>query len=248
MPVIFEKKGYAKQLEESQLSLDNLLKAIQDVFFQEVVYKDKMSHTQEIQSVESFYTLLRARCRWKGASWLKRYTWSDRLRLRNRVHLICDPQSLWFSNWQNSSEEAVLKSREPVAEDSVLKKSSFWVWKVKKPEVLAFQTFTIQEAGRKKQTGEPYFPSGLFWKRKITGPTTWGFHLNEPKEGNVNPSILADIQDTRIKRKDLLKKSNHVQKGFSPFGIEQVTILKKSTNLIQEKSPNMLHNWENDNP
>lgn len=56
----FEEKGYAKQLQESQLSLDNLLKSIQDVFAQEDMYKDTMSHTQEIQSVESFYTLLRA--------------------------------------------------------------------------------------------------------------------------------------------------------------------------------------------
>lgn len=56
----FEEKGYAKQLEESQLNLEHLLKTIQEVFAQEEQYMEKMTHTNEIQSVDSFYALLRA--------------------------------------------------------------------------------------------------------------------------------------------------------------------------------------------
>lgn len=56
----FEEKGYAKQLREDQLNLEQLLKAIQDLFAKEETYIKQMAQTQEIQSVESFYALLRA--------------------------------------------------------------------------------------------------------------------------------------------------------------------------------------------
>ena len=56
----FEEKGYAKQLKEEELDLDNLLKAIQELFAQEDDYLKKMAQSQEIQSVDSFYALLRA--------------------------------------------------------------------------------------------------------------------------------------------------------------------------------------------
>lgn len=56
----FEEKGYAKQLSEDQLKLDQLIKTIQDLFAQEDQYRQGMAQTQEIQSVESFYSLLRA--------------------------------------------------------------------------------------------------------------------------------------------------------------------------------------------
>lgn len=56
----FEEKGYAKQLTEDKLNLDNLLKVIQDLFAQEEEYIKQMAQTQEIQTVDSFYALLRA--------------------------------------------------------------------------------------------------------------------------------------------------------------------------------------------
>lgn len=56
----FEEKGYAKQLSEEDLTLDNLLKAIQDLFATEKNYQTQMANTQEIQSVDSFYAILRA--------------------------------------------------------------------------------------------------------------------------------------------------------------------------------------------
>lgn len=55
----FEEKGYARQLDESQLNLESLLKSIQDLFSQEDYYLENMAHSQEIQSLDSFYALLR---------------------------------------------------------------------------------------------------------------------------------------------------------------------------------------------
>uniref|UniRef100_UPI003132E56E hypothetical protein n=1 Tax=Listeria monocytogenes TaxID=1639 RepID=UPI003132E56E len=54
-----EEKGYARQLDESQLNLESLLKSIQDLFSQEDYYLENMAHSQEIQSLDSFYALLR---------------------------------------------------------------------------------------------------------------------------------------------------------------------------------------------
>lgn len=56
----FEERGYAKQLAESQLTLDNLFKATQDLFAKEADYLENMVKSQEIQSLDSFYAILRA--------------------------------------------------------------------------------------------------------------------------------------------------------------------------------------------
>lgn len=54
----FEEKGYAKQIDESQLSIETLLKSVQDIFAQESSYKEKMTQSKEIQSLDHFYNLL----------------------------------------------------------------------------------------------------------------------------------------------------------------------------------------------
>ncbi len=56
----FEMKGYAKQLLESELTLDNLKIAIVNLLEHRADYISTMSATKEIQSPDLFYELLRA--------------------------------------------------------------------------------------------------------------------------------------------------------------------------------------------
>ncbi|HFI0055260.1 TPA: UDP-N-acetylglucosamine--N-acetylmuramyl-(pentapeptide) pyrophosphoryl-undecaprenol N-acetylglucosamine transferase [Streptococcus suis] len=54
-----EKKGYSKQIDESQLTLENLLKEVEDLLENKEFYIQNMANSKEIQSVDSFYNLLR---------------------------------------------------------------------------------------------------------------------------------------------------------------------------------------------
>lgn len=56
----FEEKGYAKQLSEEDLQLQNLLTSLRDLLAKEDSYKEAMASSKEIQSVDSFYAILRA--------------------------------------------------------------------------------------------------------------------------------------------------------------------------------------------
>lgn len=56
----FEAKGYAKQLLEPELTLDNLKKAIGELFDHQAHYEATMLATKDIQSLDLFYDLLRA--------------------------------------------------------------------------------------------------------------------------------------------------------------------------------------------
>ncbi|KXT81665.1 transferase [Streptococcus sp. DD11] len=56
----FVKKGYAKKLEESQLDLEQLQAAVEDVLEQQQAYHQAMEESHEIKSLEEFYSLLRA--------------------------------------------------------------------------------------------------------------------------------------------------------------------------------------------
>ena len=62
----FEEKGYALKLDEEALTFDNLLKASQDLFAQEEIYQTAMAHSNEIQSVDSFYEILKSDMDRKG--------------------------------------------------------------------------------------------------------------------------------------------------------------------------------------
>lgn len=54
-----EKKGYSKQIEESQFTLDRLLVEVEDLLENKEFYIQNMANSNEIQSVDSFYNLLR---------------------------------------------------------------------------------------------------------------------------------------------------------------------------------------------
>ncbi|CRH93310.1 UDPdiphospho-muramoylpentapeptide beta-N-acetylglucosaminyltransferase [Chlamydia trachomatis] len=54
----FEKKGYAEQMDESQLNLDNLIKNVTALLDEKDFYLSNMEKSTEIQSVDSFYELL----------------------------------------------------------------------------------------------------------------------------------------------------------------------------------------------
>ncbi|MGT2907123.1 UDP-N-acetylglucosamine--N-acetylmuramyl-(pentapeptide) pyrophosphoryl-undecaprenol N-acetylglucosamine transferase [Streptococcus dentiloxodontae] len=54
----FEKKGYALQLKEQDLTLDNLKEELALLFAQEASFKKAMSQSEEITSQEAFYDLL----------------------------------------------------------------------------------------------------------------------------------------------------------------------------------------------
>lgn len=54
----FEDKGYAKQLDESQFTLENLLATIKELLQEKTSYISKMENSKEIQSVEGFYEIL----------------------------------------------------------------------------------------------------------------------------------------------------------------------------------------------
>lgn len=54
----FEKKGYAKQMDESQLNLHNLVKYITALLDEKEFYLSNMGKSTEIQSVDSFYEML----------------------------------------------------------------------------------------------------------------------------------------------------------------------------------------------
>ncbi|MGT2911711.1 UDP-N-acetylglucosamine--N-acetylmuramyl-(pentapeptide) pyrophosphoryl-undecaprenol N-acetylglucosamine transferase [Streptococcus cameli] len=56
----FEEKGYALQLQEKDLTVDNLLAKIQDLLSAEKSFEKKMAQTKELQSIESFYTILKS--------------------------------------------------------------------------------------------------------------------------------------------------------------------------------------------
>lgn len=53
-----EKKGYSKQIEEEQLTLDRLVAEIEDLLDNKDFYLQNMAQSTEIQSVDSFYQLL----------------------------------------------------------------------------------------------------------------------------------------------------------------------------------------------
>ncbi|AIW25099.1 TPA: UDP-N-acetylglucosamine--N-acetylmuramyl-(pentapeptide) pyrophosphoryl-undecaprenol N-acetylglucosamine transferase [Streptococcus pyogenes] len=56
----FEKRGYAKQLQEPDLTLHNFDQAMADLFEHQADYEATMLATKEIQSPDFFYDLLRA--------------------------------------------------------------------------------------------------------------------------------------------------------------------------------------------
>ncbi|MBM7635410.1 UDP-N-acetylglucosamine--N-acetylmuramyl-(pentapeptide) pyrophosphoryl-undecaprenol N-acetylglucosamine transferase [Streptococcus saliviloxodontae] len=62
----FEKKGYARQLSESDLTLENLQVELAQLFAQESHYKSKMAATEELQSQDDFYQLLNQEISQKG--------------------------------------------------------------------------------------------------------------------------------------------------------------------------------------
>lgn len=56
----FEEKGYAKQLEESQLTLETLVGAVDQLLKEKESYIERMAHSSEIQTIDHFYQLLKA--------------------------------------------------------------------------------------------------------------------------------------------------------------------------------------------
>lgn len=56
----FEEKGYAKQLEESEFTLENVLGAVEQLLEEKESYIERMKHSTEIQTVDHFYQLLKA--------------------------------------------------------------------------------------------------------------------------------------------------------------------------------------------
>ncbi|MBF0786835.1 MULTISPECIES: UDP-N-acetylglucosamine--N-acetylmuramyl-(pentapeptide) pyrophosphoryl-undecaprenol N-acetylglucosamine transferase [unclassified Streptococcus] len=56
----FEEKGYAKQLDESMLTLENLLEAVEQLLEEKESYIERMRHSTEIQTIDHFYQLLKA--------------------------------------------------------------------------------------------------------------------------------------------------------------------------------------------
>ena len=56
----FVKKGYAKQLAEEQLDMSNLQTALDDLLANQASYHQAMKNSQEIESVDEFYALLKA--------------------------------------------------------------------------------------------------------------------------------------------------------------------------------------------
>lgn len=55
----FEEKGYAKQLEESEFTLENVLRAVEQLLEEKESYIERMKHSTEIQTVDHFYQLLK---------------------------------------------------------------------------------------------------------------------------------------------------------------------------------------------
>lgn len=62
----FEEKGYAKQLAEEELTLENLLRDITQLLSNQEWYITNMEETADIQSVDSFYELLQTDIARKG--------------------------------------------------------------------------------------------------------------------------------------------------------------------------------------
>lgn len=56
----FEEKGYAIQLQEDQLTLEALIQNVQTLQASEARFQAQMAASKEIQSIDSFYALLRA--------------------------------------------------------------------------------------------------------------------------------------------------------------------------------------------
>ena len=56
----FVKKGYAKQLAEEQLDMSNLQATLDDLLANQASYHQAMKNSQEIKSVDEFYSLLNA--------------------------------------------------------------------------------------------------------------------------------------------------------------------------------------------
>ncbi len=54
-----EKKGYSKQIDESQLTLENLLAEVDELLKNKEFYIQNMAQSTDIQSVDGFYQLLR---------------------------------------------------------------------------------------------------------------------------------------------------------------------------------------------
>lgn len=55
----FEKKGYAKKLDEGQLNFENLQKVIAEMLERKEMYERTMKQSQEIKSLDEFYNLLK---------------------------------------------------------------------------------------------------------------------------------------------------------------------------------------------
>lgn len=62
----FEEKGYALQLDEETFTLENALKTVQEMFALEDKYVTNMANSKEIQSVDSFYAILKSDIDGKG--------------------------------------------------------------------------------------------------------------------------------------------------------------------------------------
>lgn len=56
----FEEKGYAKQLDESKFTLENLLVAVEQLLDDRERYSERMAHSTEIQTIDHFYQLLKS--------------------------------------------------------------------------------------------------------------------------------------------------------------------------------------------
>ncbi|MER0122599.1 UDP-N-acetylglucosamine--N-acetylmuramyl-(pentapeptide) pyrophosphoryl-undecaprenol N-acetylglucosamine transferase [Streptococcus sp. ZJ93] len=56
----FEEKGYAKQLDESELTVDSLVSVVEQLFQEKEGYIKRMADSSEIQTIDHFYQLLQA--------------------------------------------------------------------------------------------------------------------------------------------------------------------------------------------
>ena len=56
----FEKKGYARQLAEDRLTLENLQDELTQLFTDEAQYKKQMKESNELKSQDEFYHLMMA--------------------------------------------------------------------------------------------------------------------------------------------------------------------------------------------
>ncbi|ETJ07620.1 MAG: Undecaprenyl-PP-MurNAc-pentapeptide-UDPGlcNAc GlcNAc transferase, partial [Streptococcus parasanguinis DORA_23_24] len=55
----FVKKGYAEELQESDLTLSTLEEKVNQLLTNKEIYQNKMKNSQELKSVADFYELLK---------------------------------------------------------------------------------------------------------------------------------------------------------------------------------------------